>query len=144
MSAPASATVMVRRTIDASPDELFDAWLDPDSLSAWMRPKKIHRTTATLDARVGGAFEIVLHGDGEVYTHYGSYLQIERPQRLVFTWQSSGTHDTQTLVTVDFIAQARGTEIVIVHERLPDADARAAHREGWSEVLASAAIHWAA
>lgn len=144
MSAPASATVTVRRTIDASPEELFDAWLDPDSLALWMRPRKIQRTTATLDARVGGAFEIILHGDGQVYTHHGTYVQIERPQRLVFTWTSAGTQDTQTLVTVDFIAQARGTEVVIVHERLPGAEAQASHREGWSEVLASAALHWAA
>ena len=38
IQSPNAARVAVRREIKASPEEIFDAWLDPDSLGEWMSP----------------------------------------------------------------------------------------------------------
>lgn len=61
-------SVTVRRTIEASAEELFDAWLDPEAVADWMRPAGIERTRARIDPRAGGAFEIVMHHatEGEI------------------------------------------------------------------------------
>jgi uncharacterized protein YndB with AHSA1/START domain len=100
--------VVIRRTIPAAVDELFDAWLDPESLAQWMRPGAVSHSTARVDARVGGAFEVVMHDVNGPLRHYGEYRAIERNRKLVFTWHSDATHDTETLVTVDFnVAHAR-------------------------------------
>ena len=65
MSAVANVpTLTVRRLIAATAEELFDAWLDPASLAVWMRPGPTTNTTIKLDARVGGAFEIIMHTPG--------------------------------------------------------------------------------
>ncbi len=56
-----SGTVVVKRTILATIDELFDAWLDPESLAQWMHPGLTMRSTARVDARVNGTFEVVMH-----------------------------------------------------------------------------------
>ena len=50
--------IVVRRTIAATVDELFDAWLEPESLAQWMRPGAIRPSSVKVDARVGGAFEV--------------------------------------------------------------------------------------
>jgi uncharacterized protein YndB with AHSA1/START domain len=130
-----TGTIVVRRTIPATVDELFDAWLDPESLAQWMRPGAVSRSTARVDARVGGAFEVVMHYPNGPLRHYGEYRAIERNRKLVFTWHSDATHDTETLVTVDFNVVSAGTEIVLTHERMPDHDAGVSHIQGWTLAL---------
>jgi uncharacterized protein YndB with AHSA1/START domain len=128
-------SVTVRRVIAASPDELFDAWLDPASVAEWMRPSGIARTTATIDARVGGRYEIsMLHGS-EPLLHEGEYREIDRPRRLVFTWISAATRQTSSLVTVSFVPRGKKTEVVVLHERLPGAEAVPSHTAGWTEAI---------
>lgn len=134
MLAVTNPTVTVRRTIAASAEELFDAWLDPQSLAAWMRPGTIKRTSATVDAREGGAYEIVMQGDEAPIVHTGVYRLIDRPKRLVFTWKSPGTLQTDSLVTVDFRCVDRSTEVIVTHEQLPES-ALPSHTSGWTRAL---------
>ena len=135
-ASPASAAVVVRRTIAASAEVLFDAWLDPIAVATWMRPGEILRTVATIDARVGGRYEITMSSQSQDYPTTGTYLEIERPRRLVFTWESAakGPGIGETLVTVEFLAKGKATEIVVTHERLPDSE-RESHRDGWTSGL---------
>ncbi len=128
--------VVVKRTIPATVDELFDAWLDPESLAQWMRPGIDALSTATGDARVGGAFEVVMHHPDGPKRHHGEYRVIERNRKLVFTWISDATHHAETLVTVDFHPSISSTEIVLTHERMPDHDAAVGHGRGWTAALA--------
>lgn len=127
--------VTVRRAIEATAEEVFDAWLDPASLAAWMRPGGVLRSTAKVDPRVGGAFEVVMHAVAGPIVHTGVYRTIDRPKRLVFTWISPATHHTESLVTVEFHARQGTTEVVVTHEQLPDRDARPSHTEGWTQAL---------
>jgi uncharacterized protein YndB with AHSA1/START domain len=133
-AALATAAVVVRRTISASAEDLFDAWLDPVALAAWMRPGTIRSTIATVDPRVGGAYEITMQGQSGPIVHKGFYQQIDRPKRLVFTWASPGTEQRDTLVTVDFVAAGLRTEVVVTHEQLPES-ARPSHNNGWTSGL---------
>lgn len=133
-AALSSKTLTVRRTIAASPEVLFDAWLDPVSLATWMRPGTIRSTQARVDARAGGAYEIVMQGDEKAFVHTGVYRVIDRPRRLVFTWRSPATEQSDTLVTVDFHRVARSTEVVITHEQLPESQLTS-HQDGWSSAL---------
>ncbi len=128
-------TVVVRREIAAPAQELFDAWLDPARLSVFMRPGGTPRTAVKIDPRVGGAFEIVMHQDSGSVPHTGVYKVIDRPRRLVFTWNSPYAKQNDSLVTVEFRAKGNGTEIVLTHEGLPSDEMVAAHTKGWSDIL---------
>jgi uncharacterized protein YndB with AHSA1/START domain len=133
-AALASAAVVVRRTIAASAEDLFDAWLDPEALAQWMRPGTIISTVARIEPRVGGGYEIVMQGQSGPIIHKGVYRTIDRPKRLVFTWSSSFTEYTESVVTVDFVRVERSTEVIVTHELLPES-AMPSHRNGWTNGL---------
>jgi uncharacterized protein YndB with AHSA1/START domain len=145
MTAVASIpTVTVKRRIAAPAQKIFDAWLKPAALAEWMRPCSAtdKRSDVKVDAREGGAFEIVMHVPSGPVRHTGVYQTIDAPRRLVFTWNSPHAGQDDSLVTVDFVADGQSTEIVITHERLPE-KARSGHTAGWTEILESLAQRFA-
>ena len=133
-AAIAAAAIVVRRTIAAPAAELFDAWLDPEAMAIWMRPGSIQATTASVDPKVGGRYDIVMQSATEAYPHTGVYRVIDRPRRLVFTWISRGTEQRESLVTVDFVARGASTEVVVTHELLSES-AQPSHINGWTSAL---------
>jgi len=135
-------TLTVRREIAAPAEDLFDAWLDAQSLGTWLRPGGIRETRAETDPREGGAFRIVMVDDASSIVHSGTYREIDRPRRLVFTWSSPATGFRDSIVTVTFQPSSNSTQpsssstVVEIHQvGLPDEEARAGHHAGWSDAL---------
>ena len=129
-------TVIVRREIAAPAEELFDAWLDAQSLGSWLRPTGIRETRAETDPRVGGTFRIVMVDDESWIEHTGTYREIDRPRRLVFTWSSPSTRFRDSIVTVTFEPSSNSSTVVEIHQDgLPDEEARVGHHAGWSDAL---------
>lgn len=129
-------SVTVRREIAAPAEALFDAWLDAERLGAWLRPSGIRETRAETDPRVGGSFRIVMVDDEASTLHTGTYREIDRPRRLVFTWTSPATRFRESVVTVTFQPAPNGATVVEIHQvGLPDEQSRASHHGGWSDAL---------
>ena len=135
-------TVSVRREIAAPVEALFDAWLDARSLGAWLKPSGIRETRAETDPRVGGTFRIVMVDDESSIVHTGTYQEIDRPHRLVFTWSSPATQFRDSIVTVTFQPLANSTVVEINQVGLPDEEAQASHHGGWSDALRELARHF--
>ncbi len=127
--------VTVRREIAAPAEDLFDAWLDAKSIGTWLRPSPIRETRAETDPRVGGAFRIVMVDDESSFEHTGTYREIDRPRRLVFTWASHATGFRDSIVTVTFQPLSSSTVVEIHQVGLPDEEAQASHHAGWSDAL---------
>ena len=131
----AAPFLVVRRNIAATRQRVFDAWLDSEAMAHWMRPGKVTHSTVSLEPRVGGSFRILMHGgDGECFDHRGEYLAIEPPSLLSFTWISEGTDHKPTVVTIEFLEQGTGTELVLTHRQLA-AKAIEGHRGGWTDAI---------
>ncbi len=111
-------------------------WLDPDSFRRWMRPSDADLVYVELHPVVGGHFRFDLREkDGRVFVHTGQYLEIQRPEKLRFTWNSTALGDRLSQVTVEFYQQADHCLIVLLHD-LPDDDATFKdHRRGWTLIL---------
>jgi uncharacterized protein YndB with AHSA1/START domain len=132
----AELPIRVVKVLPAPPEVVFDAWIDPASLRAWMCPGSVVESIATIDARVGGRFRIVMRDRASEYVHTGEYVEIDRPKHLVFTWMSDGVRGQLTRVTVEL--QPHGdsaTELTLIHEAMPDADARRQHEGGWRQIV---------
>lgn len=134
-------SVRVSRTIRADAERLFQAWTDPKALMRWWRQEAEGWgfAGATIDLRVGGRYRLAMTApDGKVHAAVGVYRQIERPGRLVFSWdwEEPIRGVENTLVTVEFReTDTNATEVVVTHERFADRVRMGRHEQGWTELL---------
>lgn len=130
-------TLVARRTIRATAERLFDAWTQPSELKTWWGPPGVECTAAEVDLRLGGEYRIANRfPDGRVMWISGEFEVIEAPHRLVYTWRLDSPESDPERVTVRFEPQGDFTEVIVVHERISDDDARRSHEQGWEGCLA--------
>lgn len=126
-------TVHVQRIMPAGPEDVFDEWLDPESLREWMCPRPTRCVTVTVEARVGGLFRFDVDHEGASVLITGQFLSMERPRLLSFTWANSDWADptTSSVVTVTFEPlQDDQTLMSIEHTMLPPHEYENFHA-GW-------------
>jgi len=129
-------SISLNKTINAPIDKVFDAWLDAKTLSKFMTPMPgMPEPKTVADGQQGGRFTILMMvGDQEI-PHEGEYLEVKRPDKLVFTWISPFSMDGST-VTINFTAlDANRTSIDFTHVKFPDEESRNNHEGGWAAIL---------
>jgi uncharacterized protein YndB with AHSA1/START domain len=127
-------TLVTRRTIRASAERLFAAWTEPEQLRAWWGPRPVTCSGAEIDLRVGGRYRIAnALPDGTTLVIEGQFLVVEAPHRLVYTWRAG--EDQRSRVTVRFEPRDDATEVIVVHEQIPDERIRDSHDGGWQGCL---------
>jgi uncharacterized protein YndB with AHSA1/START domain len=123
--------VTITRTIKASPEAVYDVWLDPTSPGGpWFGAVK-----QIVDVKVDGLFYHVADHQGRKWAHYGRFTKLERGRTIEYTWMSEATHGIETNVAIALRAVAGGTELALVHRDLPDDDAGRGHEPGWQFIV---------
>lgn len=125
--------LILRRRFQAPREQVFRAWTRREALQQWFRPLGRPVTVSKLEAWAGGSFSFDL-ADGSNSAH-GTYLEVVRPARLVFTWSFTSTQDMDTVVTVEFLEHGSTTEVILTHERLNNEEMRSRHQVGWQSLL---------
>ena len=77
-----------RHTLRAKAPVVFDAYTKPELVKRWWAPKSrgLEMVQCEADVRVGGAYVYALARGGKiVVTFTGKYLEISRPDRVVYT-----------------------------------------------------------
>jgi glutathione S-transferase len=126
------------RFIRAPREKVFDAFVKRDALAAWICPRGMSVPEAAVDGRVGGQYRLVMRSrEGTTFVVGGTYRELERPERIVFTWRWEGETmpKAETLVTVELEAREGGTALVMRHSGFPDAGMRDSHANGWRSSL---------
>jgi uncharacterized protein YndB with AHSA1/START domain len=123
------------RSFDDAPETVFDAWLQK-SWGEWVGPPGVNGEVIQLEPRVGGSYRVVMHlPSGDTRTVGGTYREISRPSRLVMSWKWE--HEEQdTLITLTFRAEGKGTQLTILHEGFAAPERRDSHNNGWTGTLA--------
>ena len=131
----AISVVKVTHHFNASPERVFDAWLDPKTAGKWLfaTPTGV-MVRVEIDARIGGRFVIVDRRDGEDVEHTGEYLEIDRPRRLVFTFGVPKYSPLFTKVTVGIEPAASGCDLTLIQENVP-AEYLGRNEKGWIGTL---------
>jgi uncharacterized protein YndB with AHSA1/START domain len=127
--------VTVQRTFPVSREEMFKAWTTVEALEQWFRPGAMQTKVDTLELHVGGAFRFVMSGPENRQVLYGHFLEIEPPERLVFSWHAEGSDHPPTQVTVEFTEHENGTHVRLTHAGFQDTTSAAGYVNGWGSIF---------
>lgn len=129
----------VSQAYHATVEQVFDAWTIQDSVRRWLQvalqemglPGDIRHVE--VDARRGGRFLFSDMRSGIEARHWGTYLEFDRPTRLVFTWIVHESEEADpSKVTIELQPRTTGCEVFLDHEM----DAR------WAEYLSRTEAGW--
>ncbi|QDT44109.1 hypothetical protein Pan241w_42150 [Gimesia alba] len=132
--------LVLRRHYAAVPEVVFQVWTTPDSMRRWFRPsQEFTHQLIEIDLRVGGQYRVSFESpEGIVDVLTGEFLEVAPPHKLVYSWiwEEPNEHaGIETQVTVEFLEQDGGTELVLTHERFTKPDMKERHLGGWSGAL---------
>ena len=126
----------IRRLIPASPARVFAAWTDPVQLEKWWGPAHVRCVSAEIDLRIGGRYRIGNElPDKSIVWIEGTFEQIEHPSLLVYTWRAGTESAATEIVTVRVTRVARGTQVLVTHDRIESPAVRDQHGQGWEGCL---------
>ena len=107
----------------ATAAQVFDAWTQEEQLRAWGNDEELLRSSGSdgvvevqVDARPGGRFRFSDRRDGVVTVNWGTYLRVERPHLLEFTWFADDEDGESTsVVRIEITQHDRGCTVVLTH-----------------------------
>ena len=110
---------------------VFEAWSTPKHMSYWMNAGVNPQAVCKADLKEGGTFRIdYIDKDGSVHGHYGTYKEVNAPNRLVFSWLSDHSGG-ETEVVIDLKDNAGKTDLTLTHRLFRSETCASEHQEGW-------------
>lgn len=144
-------TTRVSRQVNAPRAAVYRQLVDAEALAKWRVPEGMRGEVHAFDAREGGAFRISLTYDlptgtgksgSHTDTYHGRFLKLVPDEQVVeefeFETADPGLRGTMTMTTT-LTEVAGGTEVVVLHEGIPDAVPADQNEEGTRMALANLA-----
>ncbi len=132
------STIRLHRVLQAKPDRVYRAFLDPYAKAKWLPPNgftgKVHQD----DARVGGSYRMSFtnFSTGSSHSFGGEYVELTPGERIRYIDRFDDPNlPGDMTVTVTLKAVSVGTELNITQENIPDAIPAEACYLGWQESL---------
>lgn len=129
--------VRVEKHFRHPPERVFDAFVDPARVGEWLfrTPDGVMERT-DYEPRPGGRFHIVERREPGPAHHWGEFIVVERPQRIVFDFWVEEAEEERTRVTVEFRAAGDGCDLVLSHDLAAEWAAYADRSTaGWTMIL---------
>jgi uncharacterized protein YndB with AHSA1/START domain len=117
VTTPSEREIVMTRVFDAPRDLVFEAHTSCEHMSHWWGPRKYEMVSCEIDFRPGGAWRIVHRGpEGEIPGFRGEFREIQRSERIVWTfeWEGMPGHvsvDTVTFEEIDGKTILRATSV---------------------------------
>src|SRR6476660_9612695 len=131
-------TIKLHRVLQATPERVYRAFLDPDALVKWMPPNGFTGKVHHLDAKVGGTYKMSFTNftTGKGHSFGGSYLELKPNERIRHTDKFDDPNlPGEMQVTIALKQVSCGTELHITQEGVPAVIPAEACYLGWQESL---------
>ncbi|MBL8298868.1 MAG: SRPBCC family protein [Rhodanobacteraceae bacterium] len=131
-------TVTLHRVLRAPAERIYRAFIDPAAMVKWLPPNGFTATVHSMDARVGGSYQMSFtnFGTGSSHSFGGTYLELVPGQKLRYNDQFDNPDlPGQMEVTVTLRPCLVGTDLRIVQQGIPDAIPVESCYAGWQESL---------
>jgi uncharacterized protein YndB with AHSA1/START domain len=115
LTAPADREIVLTRVLNAPRELVFEAYTDPKHVANWWGPRGVTITVYDMDVRPGGVWRFMMHTpDGGNYLERIEYLEVVKPERLVFLHggEEDGAITGPFHVTVTFTERGAQTEVM--------------------------------
>lgn len=131
--------VRATRRYPVPPRRVYDAWLDPAQARRFLfATPGGEMLRIEIDARVGGGFTVVERRESGDASHYGVYLELDPPHRIVFAFSLEGRDPDADRVSIDIVADGDGCTVTLVHAMAAKWTDYAERTEaGWMHILGS-------
>ena len=121
-AAPATdREIVMTRVLDAPRERVFAAFTDPGHVGKWYGPDGFTITTHEMNVKPGGVWRFIMHApDGTDYDNRIEYVEVTRPERLVYLHGSRpddpdafdatvtfAEHDGKTRVTMRLVFKTK-------------------------------------
>ena len=132
-------TVRLHRVLQATPERIYRAFLDPDAMAKWLPPNGYTGKVHHLDAKVGGSYKMSFRNftTGQSHSFGGEYLELVPNERIRHTDKFDDPNLPGVMqVTISLKRVTVGTELNVIQEGIPEAIPVEACYLGWQESLA--------
>jgi uncharacterized protein YndB with AHSA1/START domain len=132
-------TIRLNRVLQAPPERVYKAFLDPGAMVKWLPPNGFTGEVHHLDAKVGGTYRMSFtnFSTGNSHSFGGEYLELAPNERIRHTDKFEDANlPGEMTTTITFTKVSVGTELNIVQEGVPSAIPPDACYLGWQESLA--------
>jgi len=130
--------VHLHRVLRAPPARVYKAFLDPSALERWLPPSGYTGKIHTMDARVGGGYQMSFtnFGTGSRHSFSVSYTELVTDVRIRHTDSFDDPNlPGEMQVTIQLKSVVCGTELDIVQEGIPSSIPLEFCYLGWQESL---------
>ena len=130
----ADTTLVIKRHFKATPEQVFEAWTNPQLLVKWWGPQGVTTPVVELDVREGGNWTTTMHSDEMGHREVsGTYVTLVPPHRLVLTWgwSDEGKRGHETIVEILLEASNNGTAMTLTQKEFETAQSCSRHNMGW-------------
>ena len=132
----AGFTLRQERAFLAPVERVFAVLTEPAELAKWWGPHGFTTPEIDLELHAGGSYRFTMQPpDGEAFHLSGEFLDVDRPNRLTFTfrWDEPDPDDCETVVVLSLESGGGSTTVSLSQGVFVTEGRLELHRSGWAE-----------
>jgi uncharacterized protein YndB with AHSA1/START domain len=122
-----SLELVIHRLVNAPRERVWRAWTDPAELKEWWSP------VLDADVRANGAWKAeVVSPDGSKAWSHGTYVTVDAPKQVVYTFEWDATDLAPTTVDITLADNGASCEMTVRQSGFTTEADRDGHIPGWN------------